>query len=203
MQGMLDWLAALPPATLYVAMAFAAAIENVFPPLPADTVVAFGSFLAARGEGTIIGAFLSTWVGNMAGAALMYGAGRRFGAERVERRLLKDKGASAETKLRALYERYGLVALFLSRFIPGVRAVVPPFAGALRLPFVLSISVMGLASGIWYGLISYLAFRVGSNWSALQATIGRYGIISASVSLALIVIGASVWFFGRRRRGRE
>lgn len=202
MQGFLDWLAALPPVALYLAMALVAAIENIFPPFPADTVVAFGSFLAARGQGTIIGAFLSTWIGNMAGAALMYGAGRRYGAERMEKRLLKDRGAAAESKLRALYHRYGLSALFFSRFIPGVRAIVPPFAGALKLPMTRSLLVMGLASGIWYGLISFLAFRIGADWNALQSAIARYGKISAAVALVVIVLGSIVWFF-RRRSGKS
>jgi membrane protein DedA with SNARE-associated domain len=203
MQGVLDWLAALPPAWLYVAMGIAAALENIFPPLPADTVVAFGSFLAARGEGTILGSFLSTWIGNLAGASIMYGAGRRFGAERIERRLLKNKGESAETRLRSLYERYGMGALFLSRFVPGVRAVVPPFAGAIRLPFLPALAVMGVASGIWYGLISFLAYRVGADWNALQGAIGRFGKISAAVALVVVAIAAIVWFFRRRHPERS
>src|SRR5436190_18538516 len=126
MQGVLDWLSALPTVALYAAMFVAAAVENIFPPIPADTIVAFGSFLAARGQGTIIGAFLTVWVGNLTGAAMMYGAGRRYGAAQIEKRLLKDKGAAAEAKLRELYERYGIGALFLSRFVPGIRAIVPP-----------------------------------------------------------------------------
>ena len=199
MQGVLDWLAALPVVALYAAMFLAAAIENVFPPIPADTIDAFGSFLAARGQGTILGAFLVTWIGNMTGASVMYAAGRRFGAEQIEKRLLKDKGVAAEVKLRTLYARYGMFALFLSRFVPGVRAIVPPFAGALKLPFVRSILVMGCASGIWYGLVAYLAFRVGSDWDTLQSTIARYGKIMTVVVLGLIVIGAGVWFLRRRR----
>jgi membrane protein DedA with SNARE-associated domain len=199
MQGVLDWLSALPVVALYAAMFIAAAVENVFPPIPADTIVAFGSFLAARGQGTIIGAFLSVWLGNLSGAAIMYGAGRRYGAEQVEKRLLKDKGAAAEGTLRALYDRYGIGALFLSRFVPGVRAIVPPFAGALRLPFVSSVAVMGIASGIWYGLVAWLAFRVGSDWNALQDTIRRYGTIAAAVAIGVVVIGAIVWFFRRRK----
>ncbi len=47
--SLLAWLGELPLGTLYVAMGFTSAIENVFPPFPADAVVAFGSFLAARG----------------------------------------------------------------------------------------------------------------------------------------------------------
>jgi membrane protein DedA with SNARE-associated domain len=198
MQGTLDWLAALHPAVLYLVMAVVAAVENVFPPIPADTIVAFGAFLAAQGKGTVLGAFLSTWLGNLAGASLMYAAGRRYGADQIEKRLLKDKGASAEEKLRALYAKYGIGALFLSRFVPGVRAIVPPFAGALKLPFLSALAVMGLASGLWYGLVAWLAFRVGSDWDALQDTIKQYGTIMAAVAIVIVLIGAIVWFFRRR-----
>jgi membrane protein DedA with SNARE-associated domain len=198
MQGVLDWLSALPLAALYAAMFVAAAVENIFPPIPADTIVAFGSFLAARGQGTILGAFFAVWLGNLSGAALMYGAGRRYGASRIEKRLLKDKGGDAEGRLRALYERYGMGALFLSRFVPGVRAIVPPFAGAVRLSFIPAIAVMGVASGIWYGLVAFLAFRVGSDWGALQSTIKEYGTIAAVVATAIVVVGAIIWVFRRR-----
>jgi membrane protein DedA with SNARE-associated domain len=198
-QGMLDWLAALPPVALYLTMFVFAAIENVFPPLPADTVVAFGSFLAARGQGTIAGAFLATWAGNLSGAALMYGAGRKYGSERIQRRLLKDESASAGSRLHALHSQYGMLALFVSRFIPGVRALVPPFAGALHLPFIPSLIVMGVASGIWYGLISYLAFRVGANWNMLQRTIVEYGRVATIIALAIVIAGVVVWVVRRRR----
>jgi membrane protein DedA with SNARE-associated domain len=198
MQGVLDSLSALPVMALYAAMFFAAAVENVFPPIPADTIVAFGSFLAAQGQGTIVGAFLSVWVGNLTGAALMYGAGRRFGAAQIKKRLLKDKGAEAEAKLHALYDRYGMGALFLSRFVPGVRAIVPPFAGALKLPFIPALAVMGVASGLWYGLVAWLAFRVGSDWEALQRTITQYGTVAAIVAVVIVLIGVAVWFVQRR-----
>jgi len=202
MQGVLHWLSSLPPAVLYLVMAIAAAVENVFPPIPADTIVAFGAFLAAQGEGTLLGAFLATWMGNLAGASVMYGAGRRYGASHIEKRLLKGEGAAAEGRLRKLYDRYGMGALFLSRFVPGVRAIVPPFAGALKLPFVTSLVVMGVASGIWYVLIAWLAFRAGSNFDALQGTIKRYGTITAAIAIGIVLIAAIVWFF-RRPRGER
>jgi membrane protein DedA with SNARE-associated domain len=197
MQGVLDWLSALPVVALYAMMFVAAAVENIFPPIPADTIVAFGSFLAARGQGTIIGAFLAVWTGNLAGASIMYAAGRRYGASQVEKRLLKDKGAAAEGRLRTLYERYGIGALFLSRFVPGVRAIVPPFAGALKIPFLPALAVMGFASGIWYGLVAWLAFRAGANWDALQATIRQYGTIAALIAILIVLVGTVVWFFRR------
>ena len=196
MQGFFDWLTSVPTAVLYIALAVVSAVENVFPPLPADTVVAFGSFLAARGHGTASGAFLATLTGNLSGAMAMFAVGRRYGAARVERRL--GSGTSAD-RLRTLYGRYGMFALFVSRFLPGVRALVPPFAGALRLPPLRVAIVIGGASAIWYGLITVLAFRVGSDWETLQAHLrvwsGRIVIIAAAVGF----VGVMAWLILRRR----
>lgn len=199
MQAFLDWIGALPVAALYAALWLAAMIENVFPPLPADTVVAFGSFLAARGHGTVVAAFLFTWSGNVIGAAFMYVMGRRYGAARIERRLLGQHGSGADQRLRILYGRYGIGALFISRFLPGVRALVPPFAGALRIPAGRSLATIAFASAVWYLVITWLAFRVGSSWEQLAehvADINRTGAIVAGV-LVLVLIGG--WLFLRRR----
>ncbi len=190
----------MPVPALYAALAVVAALENVFPPVPADTVVAFGSFLAARGQGTALGVFLTTWAGNVAGAMLIYVLGRRYGAERLERRLLGDRAAAAESRLRALYGRYGLAALFVSRFLPGVRALVPPFAGALRIPAIRTAVAMGAASAVWYGAISYLAFRIGADWESLSRTVARYSRVAAIVGFAAAIAGIALWLLVRRRR---
>jgi membrane protein DedA with SNARE-associated domain len=200
-EAFLDRLASMPVPALYAALAVVAALENVFPPVPADTVVAFGSFLAARGQGTALGVFVTTWSGNITGAMLIYAAGRRYGAERLERRLLGERAADAESRLRALYGRYGLVALFLSRFLPGVRAIVPPLAGALRVPAVRAALAMGAASAVWYGAISYLAFRIGADWEQLAGTVTRYGRASAIAALILVAAAVAVWVIARARAG--
>lgn len=197
MQDVLDWLTALPPAVLYLVLASVAAIENVFPPIPADTVVAFGAFLAARGHATLAGAFIATLGGNVIGAMAMYAAGRRFGAERLERRLA---GARSARRLEDFYARYGGSALFVSRFLPGVRALVPPFAGALRLPAWRVLLILVTASAIWYGTITVLAYRVGSDWAALQASMRHWQralLIGASI---VAVLGIAAWLIVRRRR---
>ena len=199
--GLIGWLSHAPLALLYLIMAAFAAVENVFPPIPADTVVALGSWLAARGQGSPLWAFLSVWVGNIAGASAMYYVGRRHGTAWIERRFPKIADEKSENRFRELHRKYGAASLFLSRFIPGVRALVPPFAGALRLPAVSSLASISIASGIWYGLVSYLAFRAGAaDWNALTgriSSVGRWIAVGAGVVLA---IGALVWWL-RQRRG--
>lgn len=199
MDSFFAWLNTVPIGTLYVALALVAAIENVFPPVPADTVVALGSFLAAAGKGSVLAAFLATWFGNVASAMVMYGLGRRYGAAKLERRLLGDKGPSAERRLGQFYGRYGVVALFASRFIPGVRALVPPFAGALRVPFGRAALAIGSASAIWYGTVSYLGFTLGGNWQRALQLITEYGRGLAVAAALLLLVAVVIW----RTRSRK
>ena len=155
--AIINWLSALPISTLYPAIGLISALENVFPPFPADVVVAFGSFLAARGEASPYTTFLVSWIGNLLGAALMYFVGRRYGSSAFMSRLERWAGAGAEQRLMTLYGRYGLPALFISRFLPAVRAVVPPFAGAMKLPVLPVTMAIGAASGIWFAFITFIA----------------------------------------------
>jgi membrane protein DedA with SNARE-associated domain len=200
LQQVLGWLSSLPLEALYASMAIAAAIENIFPPIPADSIVAFGAFLAARGKGTLAAAFLATWLGNVAGALITYYAGRRLGAEQMERRLLGTRGAQADSRLQALYGRYGMLSLFISRFLPGVRAIVPPFAGALRIPVVPAMTVIAVASGLWYGAIALLAFRVGGDWARLTGLVTSLGRGTAVAATVLAIAGAAIWLHRRRAR---
>ncbi|HUX32796.1 MAG TPA: DedA family protein [Gemmatimonadaceae bacterium] len=198
--ALLDWATGLPLGALYLFLGAIAATENVFPPVPADTVVAFGSFLAARGHGTALAAFTAVWVGNVAGAMGMYALGRRYGAERLERRLLGDRAEQVEARLTTYYGRYGLAALFLARFIPGVRALVPPFAGALRVPPVQALLIMGSASAIWYGTVSYVGFRVGSDWPTVVRVLSRDGGTVAAVAAVLALGLLALWLAQRKKR---
>jgi membrane protein DedA with SNARE-associated domain len=198
LERLLDWFAALPPALLYIALAVTAAAENIFPPLPADTVVAFGAFIAARGEASAVLVYVAILAGNLAGAMLMYWVGWKYGSERVMRRL--GGSAAHEARLQELHGRYGLGAIAINRFIPGIRAIVPPFAGALRMPPVTTMLALSLASAVWYGLVSYLAFRAGADWESLMARVSGVGRVTAIGAAALVALAALIWWVRRRRR---
>ena len=133
-ESLLAWLSQLPPAAVYAVLALLAAVENVLPPVPSDAAVALGAFLSNRGLTTPLGVFLVTWVANLAGAAGVYFAARRFGrrlfASPTGRRLLAPRSLAV---IEREYLRFGTAGIFISRFLPGIRAVVPPFAGLVGL----------------------------------------------------------------------
>lgn len=197
---LINRLSELPLPMLYLVIGAVSALENVFPPFPSDVVVAFGAFLAARGAASAVSTFLVCWVGNVAGAVLTYYIGRRYGTGAFMHRLEKYGGKGAEAKLRTLYARYGFLALFVSRFLPGVRALVPPFAGAMRLPPVRTFLAIAAASGIWFVFITWLAFQAGENWEVLYGNIVHSGKIAAYVATALVALVAGIWYFRRKRQ---
>ena len=101
-----------------------------------------------------------------------------------------------------LYRRRGLWGIFISRFLPGVRAIVPPAAGALGIGAFRTLVSMGSASALWYGGITYLAFTAGANFEALEASIKRGERWVALGAGGIVVVVAAVWLVRRRRRKR-
>ena len=197
------WLGQLPLGTLYVAIIALSAFENFFPPFPSDGVVAFGSFLVARAKGSPLTVWLLGMIGNVGGAIVMYALSRKYGAETFKRRLEKFGGPTAEKKMHDLYARYGVFALFVSRFLPGVRAIVPPFAGAMKLPAGRVIFAIASASAVWFGFITFLAFRAGDNWELLQSYLVRSGKAAGIIAVAITALAVGVWLVRRRQPKSE
>ena len=199
LENFIERLSGVPLSVLYPTLGILAAVENIFPPLPTDAVVAFGSFLAARGQGNPWATFLITWLSNVGGAAAMYWAGRKYGRSVLTRGFAKWIGPEAEVRLERSYRKYGIPSLFVSRFLPAVRAVVPVFAGAAKLPFVSVITIMAIASGIWYAFLTIIAFRAGSDWEALQSTIANYSRAITALAVVMVAAAAAVWWKKRQK----
>lgn len=198
--AMLQRLADLPPAVLYIAMTLIAALENFVPPVPADVVVSFGSFLSARRGDPAVLPFLAVIVGNVGGAVAMFLLGRRYGTQRIRRIFRIGADEASEARFRRWYGRFGVPAVFASRFLPGVRALVPPLAGAIGAPATGAVLAMALASSLWYGAITMVAYRVGSDWEALRETVAGYGRVAAISAGVVAALAVAAFLVARRRR---
>lgn len=196
-----QWLHALPDlssGTIVALLGLLAAVENIFPPVPADTAVALGAFLSSRGGFSAWAVFWATWAGNVASAVAVYGAARRVGRPFFQgalgRRLLKPK---ALARIESLHRRFGATGIFLSRFIPGVRAVVPPFAGIANLGVVRTVLPLATASAVWYGTLTYVAATLLDRADQIQQLVrqvNRVGLVAGVILLA----GVVAWLIRRR-----
>ncbi len=184
-------------------IAVLAAVENIFPPVPADTAVALGAFLAARGAPVHVwGVYAITLIGNFATAIPMFLLAGRYGPaffdSRLGRRLLS---AEAQQRVRAAYERHHVWGLFVSRFLPGYRAVVPPMAAAMGVPARRALPSVILASVLWYGIVVLISYQVGANWDAVRGRVGRLGTALGIAAIAATF--AIIWRWRRHRRSQR
>lgn len=185
-------------------LALLAAVENVVPPVPSDAAVGLGAFLSHRGLTTPVVVFLVTWIANLIGAGLVYLAAHHYGhrlfAGRTGRRLLAPRALAV---IEREYLRFGMTGIFFSRFLPGIRAVVPPFAGLVRLGAARTLVPMAAASAIWYGGITLLGSLIGAQWERIVGILNGVNRTMGILAGVLIVIGAAWYGMSRRRRARE
>jgi membrane protein DedA with SNARE-associated domain/uncharacterized tellurite resistance protein B-like protein len=172
----------------------------VIPPVPSDAAVALGAFLSNRGVTTPFAVFLVTWVANLAGAGAVYFAARRYGrglfATSVGRRLLAPRSLAI---IEREYLRFGVAGIFVSRFLPGIRAVVPPFAGLVNLSPLRTLVPTGVASAIWYGGITLLGSLIGAEWDRINRII--LGVNrTLGIATVVLIAAAVIWYLLRRRR---
>ena len=188
---------------MYAVLALLAAVENVIPPVPSDAAVALGAFLSIRGLTTPVGVFFVTWLANLAGAAAVYLVARRYGrrlfATSTGRRLLAPRSLAI---IEREYLRFGVAGIFISRFLPGIRAVVPPFAGLVGLSAVRTLVPMGVASAIWYGGITILGTVIGTEWDRISRIISGVNRTMGLLTLALIALGI-LWYLRRRKQRQQ
>ncbi|HEY3278940.1 MAG TPA: VTT domain-containing protein [Gemmatimonadales bacterium] len=195
MTDLVALLESLPPGPLYALITALAAVENIFPPVPADTAVALGAFLAGRGVMNPWLVFLLTWSANVGSGAAVYGLARRHGRELFRgvlgQRLFSD---AVVARIEEQYRRHGVFAIFVSRLLPVWRGVVMPFAGIARVPAARAIVPLALASGVYYGVLTLFVTTLGTNVEQILRVMHGLnvvlGIVAAAVAvgIALLVV---------------
>lgn len=194
-EPLLKDLSEIGPQWVYAAVAAGVAIENVFPPIPADTFVVIGAFLSVYGKVTGWGVFAVTWVANTSTALVTYGLARRWGRAVLNTRtgvwLLRPRQLE---RLASLYHGHGSKIIFFSRFLPAFRVLVPVFAGISHLPFWRTAVPVAVASALWYGFLVMAGALAGRNWRLIVDALGNVNTVLLIAALLLSAIVAYVWW---------
>jgi membrane protein DedA with SNARE-associated domain len=199
MDRFLELLGGLPPALIYVVLGGGAAIENVFPPIPADTFVLVGAFLAERGNANVWAVFLVTWLSNVASALAVYALARRYGNDffstATGRRLLRPRQMD---RISRFYRHWGTPAILVSRFLPAFRSIVPVFAGIVRLQPLRVAVPLAAASGLWYGALVVAGRFAERNFGAIVRVFNNTSAVLLALALVLLA-AVGIWWWRTRR----
>ncbi len=199
---MLDLLLGLPGIAAYTLIVVGSALENIFPPVPSDTFVVLGAILVDQGSLQPVPVLLSAWIANVTGAMWVFGVARRQGPAFFSsgwgRRLLRPHQFA---RVSRFYERYGLWAIFFSRFLPVLRVVIPTFAGFTGLGVLRTLIPIATASLLWNSLLLGAGIFASRNLGMILEMIGRAN--AWLLALAALLIGAIVYWWIRSRRDRD
>jgi membrane protein DedA with SNARE-associated domain len=111
-------------------------LGNVGLPVPEETILLAGGYFASKGMLTLRALIPTAIVSATCGDSLGFVIGRRGGRRvllRYGQAIGVTQGRIARTE--EYFERYGPWTVFLARFIPGLRFMAGPLAGAFGMPF--------------------------------------------------------------------
>ena len=197
LDSMIDAISHMSAAWFYVALFLSAYIENIFPPVPGDTVVVFAAYVVGRTGERFFGVFASTTLGSAAGFMTYYWLGRLVHPEYFRKRNFRFLPAAAIEKAEAWFRRYGSWVVLANRFLSGIRSVISLVSGMCRLPW-LKVAALALVScALWNGLLIWAGYLLGANWRAIEEILRQY---TRALAAAALIVGG-VWLVRRKLSG--
>ncbi len=186
----------LPNALLYLLLGLSAFVENIFPPIPGDTITAFGAFLVGARRLDFMGVYLSTTLGSLAGFMSLFWIGRFLGRKFF---IEKDyKLFSAQNILQAehWFQRYGYFLILLNRFFPGIRSIISLAGGISRLG-VFRVALLALISaGAWNLIWIAIGYSLGNNWETVKEKMGHI-LFQYNIAFLILIALVAILFLPR------
>jgi membrane protein DedA with SNARE-associated domain len=174
-------------------------IEALGIPLPGETAVIFAGLAASQHKLSIVAVIIVAAAGAIIGDNIGFVIGRKGG-----RALLERPGRFYDERKRVLaigdpfFERHGPKAVFLGRWITGLRVWTSWLAGASEMRWPTFLVWNALGGTAWATSVALAAYYGGNSVKTVFSAIGLYGGIAAGV---LIVLAAGyVWWRLKKRR---
>jgi membrane protein DedA with SNARE-associated domain len=174
-------------------------LENIFPPIPSEIIMSFAGFTTSKGELTLTGVIVAGTVGSVLSTLPFYFLGWTVGSERLKE--LADRygewltlsGRDIE-RAQSWFERYGGIAVFICRLVPGIRSLISIPAGVARMNLVSFLFYSTLGTGIWMAILASLGRFLGENYTVVETYLGPLSYI-VLVCVALVIL----WWLIRRK----
>jgi len=205
LDSFLGFLDSLPNLLLYVMLGVSAFVENVFPPIPGDTITAFGAFLVGTQRLSFVGVYLTTTSGSVLGFMFLFWIGSLLGRRFFIERDYRFFRARDIIRAEEWFQKYGYFLILMNRFFPGIRSVISIAGGISRLK-VPWVALLALVSSLIWNLIWIaLGYSVGANWETVEEKMGQillnYNIVIL-LALGTVLVIFLLRIVIRRRRGQ-
>jgi membrane protein DedA with SNARE-associated domain len=173
----------------YLALFGSMVIEQFVPPLAGEPLLLGAGALAGNGRLNVWLAAALALAGTVVGDLVWYEVGRR-GGSRVLKQLCRFS-IEPDTCVRHgedAFARYGVGALLITKFLPGLNSIGQPLAGALGMPRRRFVIFDVLGAVLWVGLYVGLGYVLHDQLAVaarLADRLGGWAIVIVVAALAL------------------
>ena len=192
----------------YLGVGLLIAIENIFPPIPSEVILAFGGFMTTKTALTVLGIIISATIGSTIGAIVLYYIGRILNKERLEKiisgkigkvlRLKKDDIEKADK----WFHNKGQKTVFICRFIPIVRSLISIPAGMSEMELYKFLIYTIFGSTIWNTVLVLLGEKLGSSWERVVTVFSDFSHIILAVLIIAVILGV-IWFYKGKKDNKK
>jgi membrane protein DedA with SNARE-associated domain len=203
LSGILDAVTGLIAEYGYPAVFAAAFLEVIFPPIPSEVIFPLVGFtVQSRGLGieNIIGMATVGALGSTAGAVVIYFVSAKVGRATIARFGKRVRISEQEIeKAERWFEKYGSIAVFTARMIPGIREIISIPAGIGQMNIAKFLGYTFVGSLLWCIILTFVGYYLGEAWSKFsEQASSAYSVVSFIV-IAALVAGIVLWYSKRKR----
>jgi len=198
----LSELRELPDFLIYFFLGLSAFVENLVPPIPGDTITAFGAFLVGVGKLSFLGVYISTTIGSLLGFLTLFWLGGFLGRHFFIERDFKFLRAKDIIKAEEWFGRYGYFLILFNRFMPGIRSAVALAAGISRFRTVPVLFLSLLSCAAWNLIWIFMGHTLGTHWETVEKKMGDF-LVRYNVAMIILIVLVVLFFIFRKRFRRK
>ena len=202
MERFLSELRDLPDFLIYFFLGLSAFVENLVPPIPGDTITAFGAFLVGVGKLSFLGVYISTTIGSLLGFLTLFWLGGFLGRHFFIERDFKFLRAKDIIKAEEWFGRYGYFLILFNRFMPGIRSAVALAAGISRFRTVPVLFLSLLSCAAWNLIWIFMGHTLGTHWETVEKKMGDF-LVRYNVAMIILIVLVVLFFIFRKRFRRK
>jgi membrane-associated protein len=160
-----QWITDLGPIWVYTPLFIIIFVETglvVTPFLPGDSLLFAAGVFAAPGGGLNLGALLVIlYIAAILGNTSNYWIGRKVGRVIIDSGRVKALTPERLEKTQAMFDKYGMLAVVLTRFFPIIRTFAPFLAGVGGMHFGRFTLFNAIGGILWVTIFTLLGYFFG------------------------------------------
>lgn len=175
-------------------------LEQIGLPVPAVPTLIVAGAAAATGQLSAPAVFGVAVLACYIGDGVWFAGGRIYG-RRVLRLLCRVSLSpdSCVSQSEYHFERWGKAVLIVSKFVPGLSAVTPPLAGAMRMGWPSFIFLNGIGIALWAALPIGAGMLFSSEIERVVGALERYGLLGVELLGAALAAYIALKWWERQR----